>query len=214
MRKPISPAVVRRLPKYYRYLRHAKAEGVERISSGDLSTMSGYTASQIRQDLNRYGDFGQQGYGYNVNRLLKGLEEILGLAKQNRVIIIGMGNLGHALANSDLFDRPSVQLVGLFDNDEMKKGELVQGLPIQAEEDLNDFLDENEVDLAVLTIPAQVARPISKNLYAKGVRGFWNFTSVDLKLGDDAMVEDVHLSESLIILLYYMKNPYDYKGVN
>lgn len=214
MHKQVSTAVIRRLPKYYRYLQQVAAEGREGISSLELSAMSGYTASQIRQDLNQYGGFGQQGYGYNVEKLLKGIQEILGLTTKRQLIIVGVGNLGHALANSDLFDSGAVELAGLFDPDPHKIGEELQGLAIQPLDALDDFLADQPVDIAVLTTPAQAAQDVALRCYAGGVHTFWNFAAVDLNPGPEAIVESVHLSESLITLLYYMKNPEDYKGVN
>ena len=186
--KEISKAVIKRLPRYYRYLGELMEENVERISSNDLSKKMHVTASQIRQDLNNFGGFGQQGYGYNVRYLYTEIGKILGLDTVHPMIILGAGNLGQALAN--YVDNPVLE------------GIAVRGIEIQMLSDLPLFLKENEVEIAVLTLPKNKAKEMAKILIDNGIKAIWNFAHIDLDAPEDVMVENVHLSESLMTLSY------------
>ena len=201
----ISQAVIRRLPRYMRFLSELKEEGVERISSRELSELMQVTASQIRQDLNHFGGFGQQGYGYNVAKLIEEIGRILGLNQPHNLIVIGAGNLGRALAGYGNFSKRGLFIRALFDVSPEKSGSQVKNLKVYGIDQLPAYLKENDIDIAVLTIPKDNARQVAQQLYDLGIRGFWNFAHVDLALPSDAVVENVHLSESLMQLTYYMK---------
>ena len=202
--KSISKAVIERLPRYYRYLGELLDNGVERISSGELSKLMRVTASQIRQDLNNFGGFGQQGYGYNVRYLRDEISKILGLDKKHHMIIIGSGHLGKALANYDNFNRGSFQIVGLFDVREELIGTKVRQLEIRRVEELPDFLRKKEVDIAALTLPKKNAKEVAKVLVDNGIKAIWNFayTDLQLELPEGVLVENVHLSDGLMRLTY------------
>ncbi len=204
--KGISTAVIKRLPRYYRYLGELLEKDVVRISSKELSEKMNVTASQIRQDLNHFGGFGQQGYGYNVEYLYTEIGRILGLDQKNRVIIIGAGNLGQALANYADFERRGFLICGIFDVDPGKLGQQVRGLKIRPMEELADFIRDNRVNIAALTIPRQNAAQVAAELVSYGVRAFWNFAPTDLHLPPDAVLENVHLAESLMRLSYKLKS--------
>ena len=200
--REISQAVIRRLPRYYRYLGDLLENGVERISSNDLSKRMKVTASQIRQDLNNFGGFGQQGYGYNVKYLYTEIGKILGLEEDHSMIIIGAGNLGQALANYAKFEKRGFILKGIFDVNPRLEGVSIRGVPIRMMDDLKDYLQENEVAIAALTIPRDHAIEVANVLVENGVRAIWNFAHIDLNLPDNIIVENVHLSESLMQLSY------------
>lgn len=200
--RDISQAVIRRLPRYYRYLGELLENGVERISSNDLSKRMKVTASQIRQDLNNFGGFGQQGYGYNVKYLYTEIGKILGLEEDHSIIIIGAGNLGQALANYAAFEKRGFILKGIFDVNPRLQGVSIRGVPIRMMDDLNSFVKENDVEIAVLTIPKEKAIEVAKLLVDNGVRAIWNFAHIDLNLPEHIIVENVHLSESLMQLSY------------
>ena len=202
MNKDISKAVIRRMPRYYRYLGDLLDEGVERISSNELSQRMKVTASQIRQDLNNFGGFGQQGYGYNVKNLYAEIGDILGLNVQHNVIVIGAGNMGQALANYVKFEKRGFTIIGLFDVNEDVIGHYVRGLEIQSANVVPQFCKDNKVDIAVLTVPKEEAKDAAAKLSAIGIKAFWNFAHVDLDLDDDCVVENVHLSDSLMQLSY------------
>ena len=200
--KAISKAVIRRLPRYYRYLGELLEENVERISSNDLSKKMHVTASQIRQDLNNFGGFGQQGYGYNVRYLYTEIGKILGLDTEHPIIILGAGHLGQALANHQSFEKQSFHLVGIFDADPALEGKEVRGIPIRMVSTLADFLKETHVDIAILTLPKSRAKEMADVLVANGIKAIWNFAHIDLETPEDVTVENVHLSESLMTLSY------------
>ena len=202
--KDISKAVIQRLPRYYRYLGELIDDNVERISSSDLSSRMKVTASQIRQDLNNFGGFGQQGYGYNVRYLHSEIAKILGLDRTYHMIIIGAGNLGQALANYTRFEKQGFQLMGIFDVNPLLKGVSVRGLEIRMVDELPDFLKEHKIEIATLTLPKTKAVEMAELLVANGVKAIWNFAHTDLNLfvPDDVIVENVHLSESLMRLSY------------
>lgn len=205
MDKGISQAVIRRLPRYYRYLDELIDMKVERISSGELSDMMHVTASQIRQDLNKFGGFGQQGYGYNVELLHEEIGRILGLEKLHRMILIGVGNLGQAIANHVRFERLSFQMVGLFDVNPMMSGKKISGIPIRMMDELPDFINSHDVDIAALTCPKDVCKDVAFELYSLGIRAIWNFAHTDLDMPEDVVVENVHLSDSLMRLSYTLR---------
>lgn len=200
--REISKAVISRLPRYYRYLGELLGSGVERISSGDLSRKMRVTASQIRQDLNNFGGFGQQGYGYNVKYLHTEIAKILGLDKQHPIMIIGAGNLGQALANYASFERSGFVLRAMFDTDPRLTGVCVRGIPIRSMDELEQFLAESDVDIAILTLPKSEAAKVAELIVAGGIKAIWNFAHTDLTLPDDVVVENVHLSDSLMKLSY------------
>ena len=200
--REISPAVIRRLPRDYRYLGELLENGVERISSNDLSKRMKVTASQIRQDLNNFGGFGQQGYGYNVKYLYTEIGKILGLEEDHNIIIIGAGNLGQALANYAAFEKRGFILKGIFDVNPRLQGVAIRGVPIRMMDELKGFVQRNEGDIAVLTIPKEKAIEVANMLVENGVRAIWNFAHTDLNLPENIIVENVHLSESLMQLSY------------
>ena len=204
MEKEISQAVIRRMPSYYRYLGELLDDGVERISSNDLSNRMKVTASQIRQDLNNFGGFGQQGYGYNVQYLFDEIGKILGLNQQHNIIIIGAGNLGQALANYVKFEKLGFKIVALFDVNPELKGKAVRDIPILMLNELDDYCTNNHVDIAALTMPKSKADTIAQKLVDLGVKAIWNFAHVDLDIenNEDVVVESVHLSDSLMQLSY------------
>ena len=204
MEHNISQAVIRRMPRYYRYLGELLENGVERISSKELSERMQVTASQIRQDLNNFGGFGQQGYGYNVQFLYDEIGKILGLTKVHNVALFGVGNLGAAIANYVSFEKLPFRMVGLFDADSEKKGKKISGIEIQMVDEFEEFIRKHRVDIAVLTLPKDAAMPVAEYLVEHGVRAFWNFAHVDLVVPKDVVVENVHLSDSLMQLSYNM----------
>ena len=210
----ISQAVISRLPRYYRYLGDLKDEGIERISSHDLSVRMNVTASQIRQDFNQFGGFGQQGYGYNVEYLYDEIAKILGLNKKHNLVIIGAGHLGQALANYMNFERRGFFTKGLFDKDSSIEGQEVRGLKIYPMDKLEEFIKENDIDIAVLTLPKQGALEVSKTLTACGIKAIWNFAHVDLELPKDVVVENVHLSDSLMKLSYRINSSLEPESEN
>lgn len=200
--KGISRAVISRLPRYYRYLGELMEDGVERISSNELSEKMRVTASQIRQDLNNFGGFGQQGYGYNVQYLYTEIAKILGLDHVHHMIILGAGNLGQALANYVQFEKRGFKVVGLFDVNPVLAGVSVRGIEIKMISELEEFLRENSVQIAALTLPKNKAEEMADMLVVNGIKAIWNFAHLDLTLPEDVIVENVHLSESLMRLSY------------
>ena len=201
--KGISQAVIRRMPRYYRYLGELLDDGVERISSNDLSKRMNVTASQIRQDLNNFGGFGQQGYGYNVKFLYEEIGKILGLNQQHNIIVIGAGNLGQALANYVKFEKLGFVITALFDVNPALEGVTVRGIKIHMLDELEDYCHTHNVDIAALTMPKEKADAIANRLVDLGIQAIWNFAHVDLNLIDkNVVVENVHLSDSLMQLSY------------
>ena len=200
--RKISRAVISRLPRYYRYLGDLLEAGVARISSSDLSKKMHVTASQIRQDLNNFGGFGQQGYGYNVKYLYTEIGKILGLDRSHNFIIIGAGNLGQALANYASFERSGFILKSLFDVNPRLEGVTIRGIPVRMVDELEDFLKNNDIEIAALTLPKSKAIEVADILVDNGVKGIWNFAHTDLSLPKDVVVENVHLSDTLMKLSY------------
>lgn len=211
--KGISQAVIGRLPRYFRYLGELKDEGVERISSQELSELMHVTASQIRQDFNNFGGFGQQGYGYNVEFLYSEIGKILGLDKTHHLIIIGAGNLGQALGNYMNFERRGFILKGIFDKNPALHGRKVREIQVQPMEKVEEFVRENDIDIAVLTVPKTSAVEVAEILVANGIKAIWNFAHVDLNIPEGIQVENVHLSDSLMKLSYNLER-YDQERDN
>lgn len=204
--KIISQAVVARLPRYYRYLGELKDSGIERISSQDLSKLMKVTASQIRQDFNNFGGFGQQGYGYNVEYLYNEIAKILGLNKSYNLIIVGAGNLGQALANYMNFERRGFIVKGIFDKNPALHGKELRGIAVQPVEHIERFVRENDIDIAVLTIPKEGAAKTAELLVRCEIKAIWNFAHLDLNVSESIVVENVHLSDSLMKLSYGIAN--------
>lgn len=200
--KEISQAVIGRLPRYFRYLGELKDEGVERISSQELSERMQVTASQIRQDFNHFGGFGQQGYGYNVEYLYDEIGKILGLDRTHSFVIIGAGNLGRALGNYLNFERRGFLFQGIFDKNSELIGTDVRGVKVRPMEELERFVRENRIEIAVLTIPKSDASEVAERLVENGIKAIWNFAHVDLRVPEGIQVENVHLSDSLMKLSY------------
>jgi len=204
-KRKISHNVILRLPRYLRYLEGLHSGGAVRISSEELGRLMGITASQIRQDLSCFGEFGQQGYGYKVEMLIREISEILGINTERRAVVIGAGNLGRAIVSNFPFDLYGFRLTGVFDIAENIVGQTVSGLTICHVDDLEKEFQNTPPDVAVLTMSAERANIMAKRLITAGVRGLWNFTNVDLVVSDpNVVVENIHFSDSLLTLSYYM----------
>ncbi|MDI9512899.1 MAG: redox-sensing transcriptional repressor Rex [Caldicoprobacterales bacterium] len=198
----VSEAVIRRLPKYYRYLDDLEKVGIERVSSKELSRRMGLTASQIRQDFNCFGGFGQQGYGYNVSELKKELIKILGLDKRYNLIVIGAGNMGQALANYVAFEKEGFYIRALFDINPKLIGMTIRDIKIYDLDYLEEYIKMNPTDIAVITTPRQEAQAIADRLVTSGIKGIWNFAAVDIEVPQDVVVENAHISDSLFTLSF------------
>ncbi len=204
--KVISKAVIKRLPRYRRYLGELKKKGVEKISSKDLSELIGYTASQIRQDLNNFGGFGQQGYGYSVTHLYDEIGNILGLNRVYQIVVVGYGRLGQAMASYIDKNEKQFHIAGIFDVSNKVKDVEFKDAFISTCEDLKDFVRKNNIEIAVITVPKEKGQIVADTLVDAGIKGIWNFSSVDLELPERISVENVHMSDSLHALAYYMKD--------
>lgn len=208
----VSMAVIIRLPKYYRYLENLLNKEIYRISSKELSRIIGFTASQIRQDLNCFGGFGQQGYGYNVEELYKEIGKILGLVREYKSVIIGAGNLGQAIANYSDFQRKGFKLKAMFDINPKLIGLKIRDVEILDVDNLEDFIKENDIEVGIICVPFSKAQETADRLIAAGIKGIWNFAPFDIKVPDNIVIENVHLSESLFTLSYLLNeynNPED-----
>lgn len=213
MKKEISQVVIKRMPRYYRYLGELLDQGTERISSGELSKIMNVTASQIRQDLNNFGGFGQQGYGYNVQYLYDEIGKILGLDRIHNMIIIGGGNMGLALASHSTFDKQGFVVTGIFDINPQLKGKQVNQNRIMMMSELDEFAKNNRIDIAALTVPKDHVQDIVDHLQTLNIKAFWNFAHSDLKVNEDVVVQNVHLSDSLMRLsLNMMQHQEKYKN--
>ncbi len=209
IKTPVPPAVIKRLPRYHRYLGELLREGKYRISSAELSALMEVTASQIRQDLNCFGGFGQQGYGYNVKYLYGKISELLGVTEGFSAVIVGAGNLGRALAATHMFERRGVERLALFDVDEKIIGTRVYGLPVLPVSSLAEFCEKEKVDIGVLTVPKEAAYEVAETMARAGVKGFWNFANMELKLTTPGViVENIHLGDSLMTLCYEIKTKF------
>lgn len=203
----ISNSVIKRLPRYYRFLGELKKEGVTRISSRELSERMQLTASQIRQDLNCFGEFGQQGYGYNIELLQGEIARILGLDKPQNAILIGVGNLGKAIAHYINFESKGFHLIGMFDAKESLVGQMVRNVPIRHISTLDEFCRENMPQAAILCIPKEASKEICEQLVKLGVKGFLNFSHYDISLDHPGVeVENIHFGDSLMTLSYKLSN--------
>lgn len=201
----VSETVIRRLPKYHRYLSELQEKGEDRISSQELSDLTGFTASQIRQDLNNFGGFGQQGYGYKVAVLKKELENILGIPKIYKTILIGAGRLGTVVCNYKGFLDSGFEIVAMFDKSEDVIGKSVGNHVVRPVDELEGFMEEHgEVEVAILTVPKEGAQAIADRLVRAGIRGIWNFAPEDLEAPDSVVVENIRLTDSLLTLSYYL----------
>ena len=203
--KQISNAVIRRLPRYRRFLKELGRKGIEKISSKDLSKIIGYTASQIRQDLNNFGGFGQQGYGYSVANLHDEIGGILGLDREYKMVIVGYGRLGQAIASYIANNEPTFHIVGIFDVKQIIEDVEFKDAQVMTCGSLADFARKEKVDIAVITVPTEKAQLVADTAVRAGVKGIWNLTAVDLDLPDNVVVENVHMSDSLHTLVYYMQ---------
>ncbi len=201
----ISEAVISRLPKYYRYLSELEAKGTQRVSSSKMSADMGLNASQIRRDLNCFGGFGQQGYGYQVNNLKNEIKKILGIGKKYTAVVVGAGNIGQALFKYTNFAEEGYNLAAIFDADQSVVQKEIEGVVVRPIEELADFVIKNEVNLGVITAPKQHAQRIADELVLLGVKGIWNFAPVDVVARKGVCVENVHLSDSLFVLSYRMR---------
>ena len=203
----VSPAVIKRLPRYFRYLRELLRRDILCISSSELSEMMNVTASQIRQDLNCFGGFGQQGYGYNVKYLYGKISDILGVSANYSAVIIGAGNLGHAIAGSNMFEHRNMNVIGIFDVSPAIIGQTIAGHTVMDMKALPEFAEKQPIDIAILTVPKENAPQTAQFLADVGVRGVWNFTSTELDLKSRGiMVENVHMGDSLMRLMYELNN--------
>ncbi len=202
----ISNAVIRRLPRYLRVLGELDKKGVVRISSGELSDMTGYTASQIRQDLNHFGGFGQQGYGYNIKDLARAIEGILGIDKKYSMIIVGCGRLGNAIANYIDSYESQYRIRAVFDVKEELMGKEVAGVPIRHQNELEDFLASEPIDIGVITATKERAQSIAGQLVDGGVKGIWNFVPADIAVPDMVSLENIYMADSLHVLTYSMNH--------
>ena len=205
--RQISMAVVRRLPKYHRYLLVLINNDIDRISSKELSERIGFTASQIRQDLNNFGDFGQQGYGYNVKELYNEISKILGLNAIYKTVIIGAGNLGQAVANYSHFEKLGFKLQALFDKNPKLIGLKIRDIEIYDIDKLPEFIKSNKIDIGIICTPSEQAQIVAGTLSSMGIKAIWNFAPIDLDIPKDIVVENVHLSESLLTLTYRINEP-------
>lgn len=201
----VSMAVIRRLPKYYRYLGELLDKDIYRISSQELSNITGFTASQIRQDLNNFGGFGQQGYGYNVEELHKQLGNILGLQRTYKAVLVGAGNLGQAVANYKGFEDAGFKLLALFDKNPKLIGLKIRDIEILDVDLIEEFIKNNGVEIGIITTPKEQAQGVADKFINSNIKGIWNFAPTDLKVPKDIVVENVHLNESLFILSYMFK---------
>lgn len=198
----VSNNVIRRLPRYLRKLDELKTAGVDRISSGELGRQMSLTSSQIRQDFSCFGEFGQQGYGYNVAELRAEIGHILGIDNDHKLIIIGAGHLGHALLQNFDFAKVGFHLDSAFDVSSALVGDEINGVTVRSMDELEDYVAQHHPNVAVLTVPQNVAQPLADRLVALGIRGFWNFTNVEISVPDDVYSEDIHFVDTLLTLSY------------
>lgn len=203
--KKVPAVVIKRLPRYYRYLGELLKQNIMRISSNALSEKMNVTASQIRQDFNYFGGFGQQGYGYNVEYLYNEIGDILGLNDGDTTIIVGAGNLGRALASHDTFEKRGFKLIGIFDNDENVIGTTINGIKVMPVDELDEFMKNNRVDIGILTVPHEAVQETAERLAQNGAKGLLNFSYSELENVKNIEIENVHLSDSMMTLSYKIK---------
>lgn len=201
----VSEAVIRRLPVYHRFLTDIMEKDVDRISSSELSRLTGFTASQIRQDLNNFGGFGQQGYGYNVKELREEIGNILGMDYHYNTILIGAGRLGSAIARYNGFKESGFSIKALFDYDKEKIGAEVDGIAIYSMDELEKFIKENSIEVAIITVPKQSAKDVIGKAIDAGIKGIWNFAPIDITVPEYVVIENIRLNDSLLKLSYHLK---------
>lgn len=205
-RQKVSNAIIRRLPRYRRYLGYLQTRGVKKISSNELSELIGYTASQIRQDLNTFGEFGQQGYGYEVDKLYKEINHILGLDREYKTVVVGAGNLGQAISNYSYYYKIGFNIVGLFDNNPNVIGTVINDVEVMDVAELGNYLENGNIDIGVICVNRENAQSVADVLVKGGVRGIWNFAPIDLVVPEKVALESVHLSDSLHALSFMIKS--------
>ncbi|MEB3429812.1 redox-sensing transcriptional repressor Rex [Citroniella saccharovorans] len=204
----VSKAVVKRLPKYYRYLKQIKSKGIVRVSSSELSQITGLTPSQIRQDLNHFGGFGQQGYGYNVEELIGELQNILGMTVKYNAIILGAGNIGQAIAQYTGLSDTKFNITAIFDKSKKLVGKKISDIEVNPIDYLEPYLKKNDVHIAIIAVPLESAQELADICMDNGVKGIWNYAPLDLKVREGVRVENVHLDDSLFTLTFYLTNPW------
>lgn len=200
----VSITVVRRLPKYYQYLKDLEMKEVEKISSKQLADLMGLTASQIRQDLNSFGAYGQQGYGYRVTELKDAIRNILGLSRKYKSVVVGAGNLGRAISNYERFGHENIEIVAMFDKDPNKIGKEVGSIPIKDMTEFNDFVEKEGISIAILSVPREVGQKLTDTIVASGIKGILNLVPLDLNVPDDVKVENVNITDSILTVTYYL----------
>lgn len=201
----VSNAIIRRLPRYRRYLGYLKAQGIKKISSNELSEMIGYTASQIRQDLNTFGEFGQQGYGYEVDKLYKEINRILGLDREYKTVVIGCGNLGQAITNYTYYYKIGFNIMGLFDVNPKIIGNVINDVEVLDVSGLEDYIKNENIDIGIICVNRENAQKVADSLVSGGIKGIWNFAPIDLDIPETIALESVHLSDSLHALSFMIK---------
>lgn len=202
----VSNAIIRRLPRYRRYLGYLQTKGIKKISSSELSELIGYTASQIRQDLNTFGEFGQQGYGYEVDNLYKEINHILGLDREYKTVVIGVGNLGQAITNYTYYYKIGFNIIGLFDANPDIIGKKINDVEVMDVAKLEEYVRDEKIDIGVICVNRESAQSVADSLVAGGVKGIWNFAPIDLEVPNDVALESVHLSDSLHALSFMIKS--------
>lgn len=210
----VSNAIIRRLPRYRRYLNELRKQGVKKISSNELSELIGYTASQIRQDLNTFGGFGQQGYGYSVESLFVEINKILGLDREYKTIVVGVGNLGQAISNYTYYYKIGFNIVGLFDVNPKLVGLSINDVLVRDFSEMSDFVKDNNIDIGIICVNRENAQKVANVLVESGVEGIWNFAPVDIDVPGDVAVENVHLSDSLHTLSFMIRSNEIEDGLN
>ncbi|NLM05637.1 MAG: redox-sensing transcriptional repressor Rex [Tissierellia bacterium] len=208
-KKKISITVIRRLPKYYRKLEDLERIKISRVSSQELSDLTGFTASQIRQDLNNFGGFGLQGYGYNVKELKSNLGEILGLNSVHNTCIVGAGNLGSAIANFKGFEDAGFKIVAILDSDKDIIGKKISGIKVESSDNMEKLIKDKDIEIAVLTVSKKNAQDVAEELEEAGIKSIWNLTTADLDVSENVIVEDVSLKDSLFTLSYFMREKHN-----
>ncbi|NLD18922.1 MAG: redox-sensing transcriptional repressor Rex [Clostridiales bacterium] len=207
----ISSAVIKRLPRYRRYLGELQKKGIDKISSNEFSSLIGYTASQIRQDLNNFGGFGQQGYGYSVSGLYSEISAILGLDRQYKMVIVGAGNLGQAIANHTYYYKAGFVVCGIFEINPRLIGIKINDIEVMDYENIVGYVEENQIDIGIICTTKDAAQEVADKLCFAGVRGLWNFAPVDIETPNHVAIENVHISDSLHSLAYHMTGAYSEK---
>ena len=203
MPKDVSMQVIKRLPRYYRFLTELETNGTDKISSTKLASIMSSTASQVRQDLNCFGGFGQQGYGYSVHSLREQIGHILGLENTHKTILLGAGNLGRAIATHLNFEQMGFKLTAIFEKDAKLVGTMLRGIRVMSDDDIERYISENEVDTAIMALPKDAVENLIDKLYGLGIRSYWNFSHYDIgRRYSDVVVENVHLSDSMMTLCY------------